>query len=214
MTQQNTLFDCLSDAGIGRPIQVEARCRLFSQGEKAETLYVLQNGRVKLAALTGSGKQVIVDICRPGDLIGEESVIRPHTHRTTAMTMEPCSCLVVHGLSMLRALHDRPDLLDAFLMHVLRRSIRLQGDIASDRAHSADRRLARILLKLAGSQRRNPDGLLPKVSHEELAEMVGTTRPRITQFLAKMKETGYILNQRPLRVDRKGLEFLLNDGSA
>jgi CRP/FNR family cyclic AMP-dependent transcriptional regulator len=203
------LFGLLSNAAIGRLVQLPRKRCLFAQGDKADSLYVLQQGRVKVSSVLSNGKQAIVNICVSGDLTGEECMLGAKTRNTTAIVMESCSCLRIHRIPMLSALHSNPDLLDCFIRHLLRRNLRLQGDIASDRSQSAEHRLARVLLLLAGSERANPEGLLPKMSHEELAEMVGTTRPRITQFMVRMKETGHIRKQGNIRVDRKLLCVLL-----
>jgi CRP/FNR family cyclic AMP-dependent transcriptional regulator len=204
------LLEILHNSAIGRPIETTRDRCLFTQGERGETVYVLQTGRVKLSSISSSGKQVIVTICNPGDLVGEECLVGCTSRRTSATPMESGCCYVVHRVSMLNALHENPDLLDHFIKNILRRVLRLQGDLASDRLQPAKQRLARVLLHLAGSERVNPEGLLPKISHEELAEMVGTTRPRVTQFMVKMKETGYIVAEGPMRVDRKRLGLLLD----
>jgi CRP/FNR family cyclic AMP-dependent transcriptional regulator len=204
------LFGLLSNAAIGRIVQLPRKRCLFVQGDKANFLYVVQQGRVKVSSVLSNGKQTIVNICASGDLTGEECMLGAKTRNTTAIVMESCSCLKIHRIPMLSALHSNPDLLDCFITYLLRRNVRLQGDIASDRWQSAEHRLARVLLLLAGSEGANPEGLLPKMSHEELAEMVGTTRSRITQFMVKMKAIGYIRKQGNIRVDRKLLCILLN----
>jgi CRP/FNR family cyclic AMP-dependent transcriptional regulator len=204
------LLESVHNSAIGRPIEtIRNRC-LFTQGETNEVVYALQTGRVKLSSILSDGKQVIVTICNPGDLVGEECLVGCTNRRTTATAMESGCCYVIYRVSMLKALHENPILLDHFIKHTLGSILRLQDDVTSDRSQPAKAPSARVLLHLAGSERANPEGLLPKISYEELAEMVGTTRPRVTQFLVKMKETGYIVSQGPMRVDRKRLCLLID----
>jgi CRP-like cAMP-binding protein len=187
-----TLFKNISDhshvMSVGRDETI------FSQGDRADSVYFVQSGSVKMSVVSYAGKEGVLAIIGPHGFLGEESLTEQSLRTHTATAMEPSTVLQVEKRSMVRALHAQSDLAEGFMAFLLKRSINLEADLADQLSNDSEKRLARVLLKLAqiSEQAAVPDSTIPRLSHETLAEMVGTTRSRITHFMNKFRKEGLI----------------------
>jgi CRP/FNR family cyclic AMP-dependent transcriptional regulator len=167
---------------------------IFSQGDCADSVYFVQSGSVKMSVVSYAGKEGVLAIIGPHGFFGEESLTEQSLRTHTATAMEPSTVLQVEKRSMVRALHAQSDLSEVFMAFLLKRSINLEEDLADQLFNQSEKRLARVLLKLAqiSEQAAVSDVTIPRLSHETLAEMVGTTRSRITHFMNKFRKEGLI----------------------
>ena len=168
--------------------------RICSEGEKADAIYFIQIGKVKITVLSATGKEAVLSLLGPGDFFGEGCLAGQSLRVDAAATLESSSIFRVEKAAMQRALHDRPELCEKFMAALLIRNVRLKEDLSDQFFNHSERRLARVLVKLArlGQNGTMPDVKLTRISHEALAEMVGTTRSRITQFMNKFRKNGFI----------------------
>jgi CRP-like cAMP-binding protein len=168
--------------------------KIFSQGDLADAIYFVQTGRVKVSVVSSAGKEAVLAILGPDDFFGEDCLVGQSVRISTATTVEPSSVLQVQKRTMLRALHAQPELSEKFTTSLLKRAIGLEEDLCDQLFNHSEKRLARALLKLARMREYQvvPDAAMPTLSHETLAEMVGTTRSRITYFMNKFRKMGLI----------------------
>jgi CRP/FNR family cyclic AMP-dependent transcriptional regulator len=168
--------------------------KIFSQGDPAAAIYFVQTGRVKISVLSSAGKEAVLAIMGSDDFFGEECLVGQSLRMNSAMALEPSSVFQVQKRAMLRALHGQPELSERFTTHLLQRAIDLEEDLCDQHFNHSEKRLARLLLKLARLSEYQvvPDAAVPTLSHETLAEMVGTTRARITYFMNKFRKMGLI----------------------
>ena len=202
----------LTTAGTGRKMMSFSNGQtIYAQGSAADTLFVVQAGTVKLSVKSQAGKEAILDILGEGDLVGKDSVAGQPSRTTSASAMTDCTLLRIEKQAMLLVLAKQAKLANMFWAYVLARYIRYQQDLVDQHCNSSEKRLARILLLLA-----HFDGLgatestIPKVSHETLAEMVGTTRSRISFFMNRFRGSGFIYYENKgnlLRVHRALFAF-------
>jgi CRP/FNR family cyclic AMP-dependent transcriptional regulator len=162
---------------------------IFSQGDRAEAIYFVQAGRVKVSVASSGGKEAVLAILGPHDFFGAGSLVSQSLRMSTATALEPAIVFQVERRAMLRALHSQPDLSELFMVSLLRRNIDLEEDVCDQLFNHSEKRLARVLLKLARLHEYEgaADATIPRLSHKTLAEMVGTTRSRITHFMNKFK---------------------------
>jgi CRP/FNR family cyclic AMP-dependent transcriptional regulator len=167
---------------------------IFSQGDRADDIYFIETGRVKVSVVSPGGKEAVLVMLGPHSFFGEGALVGQSLRVSTATTLEPATVLRVEKRAMLRALHAQPDLSERFMASLLRRNIDLEEDLCDQLFNHSEKRLARVLLKLARLRQPEaiPDVTLPTLSHETLAEMVGTTRSRITYFMNKFRKLGLI----------------------
>jgi CRP-like cAMP-binding protein len=164
---------------------------VFSQGDPAATVCFMKAGRVKVSVVSSAGKEAVLDILGPGDFFGEECLIDQSERTSTVTAIEPSLILEVHKSAMLRDLHRQSKLTETFTISLLQRTVALTEDLCDHILNDSEKRLARVLLKLARKSEAGPDAI-PALSHETLAEMVGTTRARITHFMNKFRRSGLI----------------------
>ena len=168
--------------------------KIFSQGDPADSIYFIQNGRIKVTVVSAAGKEAVLAMPGPHDFFGEGALVKQSLRVSSAVTLEPSTVFRVEKRAMIRSLHDQPELSEKFMASLLTRNIDLEEDLCDQLFNHSEKRLARVLLKLA--RLRGPDLLLdatvPVLSHETLAEMVGTTRSRITHFMNKFRTMGLI----------------------
>jgi CRP-like cAMP-binding protein len=175
-------------------VRLRKSAKLFSQGEQAEAIYFIQNGRVQITVVSAQGKTAILDTLGPRDFLGEGCLVGDSVRTSTATALEPSTVFrIVKGV-MLKALHAQPKLSDQFMTSLLARNVNLEEDLCDQLFNHTERRLARVLLNISHFSRHDklPDRKLPKFTHKMLAEIVGTTRPRITSFLNKFRKLGLI----------------------
>jgi CRP-like cAMP-binding protein len=196
----------------------EARYRrnqvLYSQGDPADSVFYLQAGRLKMAVASPGGREAVVGILQPGDFCGEECLSGRQLRVATAATLTECVLVQLEKGSVLRALQQDPAFLQLFTSHLMTRSIRMQEDMVDQLLNSTERRLARILLILAGCGKEGqPEQVIPKISQETLAEMIGTSRTHVNFFMNKFRHLGFIEYNGDIKVHRSLLTMLLHDGS-
>ena len=168
--------------------------KIYSQGEPADSIYFIQSGRVKIAVVSVSGKEAVLAMPGPHDFFGEGSLVKQSLRVSTAVTLEPSAVFRIEKRAMIRALHEQSELSEKFMASLLARNIDLEEDLCDQLFNHSEKRLARVLLKLARLRESDfvSDTSVPVLSHETLAEMVGTTRARITHFMNKFRTMGLI----------------------
>ena len=177
-----------------RSIAFQADKKIFSQGDRADAIYFLQAGRVKISVVSSAGREAVLALLEPHTFFGEGALVGQSLRMSTATALEPATALRVETKAMLRALHARIDLSETFMASLLKRNIDLEEDLCDQLFNHSEKRLARVLLKLSRLREHAvaSDAAIPMVSHETLAEMVGTTRSRITFFMNKFRKMGLI----------------------
>jgi CRP-like cAMP-binding protein len=188
---------------------------IFSQGDPADTVLYIQQGSVKLSVLSRAGKEAVVGMLGTGDFFGEGALAGQPLRLSTAIAAAPSRILVVPKKQMIRLLHQQPQLSDRFITYMLARNSRLEEDLVDQLFNASEKRLARTLLLLARYGK--PDGpvrILPKVSQEVLAEMVGTTRSRVNFFMNKFRKLGFIEYNGGLKVHEALMSVVLHDPSS
>jgi CRP-like cAMP-binding protein len=166
---------------------------IFRQGEPADALFYLRKGQVKLAVTSLQGKEAIVAILGAGEFFGEGCLAGQALHVSTAVAVTDCTLARIEKARMARMLHEQHDISELFVTHLLSRNIRYEEDLVDQLFNSSEKRLARILLLLAhfGKDGRSED-VLPRINQENLAQMVGTTRSRVSHFMNKFKKLGFV----------------------
>ena len=184
----------LESGGIsGRVVQHRSGAVIYSQGDPCDSVLYIQKGGVKLRVNSHAGKEAIVAMLGPGDFFGEGARAGQPLRLATAVATSVSAILVVEKQQMIRLLHEQHALSDRFLAHVLARNVRVEADLVDQLFNSSEKRLARTLLLLARYGKQEiPHRVLPKISQEMLAEMVGTTRSRVNFFMNKFKKLGFI----------------------
>ena len=203
----------LDSAGLGRKVaKFEAKETVFGQGDPATNVMYIQEGGVKLSVVNETGKEAVVAILGPGDFFGEGCLASQSICMATATTVAPTAVLVIEKDEMIRALHAEHAFSDRFITYMLARNIRIEEDLVDQLFNSSEKRLARTLLLLArfGSQSQ-PQKVLPKVSQEMLAEMIGTTRSRVNFFMNKFRKLGFIQYNGEIHVNNSLLSVVLHD---
>ena len=206
----------LSSAGLGRRlVRLSAKQDFFLQGNPADCVFYLQTGRAKLTVVSESGKEATITLLAPGDFVGEESIVNvPGLRLATATAITACTALKIDRDEMIRVMHDEHGFSDLFLKFLLSRAMRTQADLVDQLFNSSEKRLARILLLMAEfGQPGEPESLIPKISQETLAEMIGTTRSRVSFFMNRFREHGFIEYNGRIRVHKSLLNVILHDQS-
>lgn len=215
MARQRRAFNpktFLTTVGTGRTmISLRKGQTIYAQADSADALFVIQKGRVKLTVRSPTGKEATFDILGERDFVGKDSIAGQSLRTASATALTDCSLLRIDRKVMLLALTRQVKLANVFWAYVLARNIRYQQDLVDQHCNPSEKRLARILLLLAHFDGHGaPETTVPKISHETLAEMVGTTRSRICFFMNKFKESGFIYYEHKgklLRVHRTLLAF-------
>jgi CRP-like cAMP-binding protein len=204
----------LTCAGLGRhAVQLKKNELFFSQGDPADSVFYIQTGHAKLTVVSSSGKEATIAMLGDGDFIGEESLasiggLRMAT--TTAVTA--CKGLKIERAAMVRVMHEEHEFSDHFLKFLLARSMRTQADLIDQLFNSSEKRLARILLLMAEfGKPGEPETLIPPVTQETLAEMIGTTRSRVSFFMNRFRKLGFIEYNGRIRVHKSLLNVVLHD---
>jgi CRP/FNR family transcriptional regulator, cyclic AMP receptor protein len=185
---------------------------VFSQGDRADAVFFLQQGKVKLSVLSRQGKQAVVALLGPGDFFGEGCLAGQPLRMATATAMTDASVVRVPKPTMIRVLHRDAAFAEVFTTYLLSRNIRMEEDLVDQLFNSSEKRLARILLLLANfGKEGRPEPVVPKISQETLAEMVGTTRSRISHFMNKFRKLGFVEYNGRLEVHSSLLHVVLHD---
>ena len=203
----------LASAGLGRIVSTFQKKQIvFTQGDPAKSVMYIQEGGVKLTVVSPTGKEAVVGILGPGDFLGQGCLAGQSVCMATATAIAVTTVLVIEKDEMIRALHKEHDLSDRFIAYVLGRNIRVEEDLVDQLFNSSEKRLARALLMLARyGKQDHPQKLLPKISHELLAEMIGTTRPRVSFFMNKFRKMGLIEYSGGIHVNSSLMSVVLHD---
>ena len=207
----------LSQAGLGRTIvQLKPKQAFFSQGDPADSVFYLQKGRAKLTVVSKAGKEATITLLNVDDFIGEESIAAVSGLRlATATTITNCVALRIERHQMLRVMHDEQAFSGLFISFLLMRSMRVQADLVDQLFNSSEKRLARILLLMAEVGKTEiPETLIPHITQETLAEMIGTTRSRVSFFMNRFRKLGFIEYNGRIRVHKSLLNVVLHDQSS
>jgi CRP-like cAMP-binding protein len=203
----------LDTAGAARRVVEFRRAdSIFSQGDRADTVMYIQKGGVKFSVVNGSGKEAVVAMFGPRDFFGEGCLAGQTVRMGSATAVTATTVLVIEKNELLRVLHAEHEFSDHFIGYVLAHNIRVEEDLIDQLFNSCEKRLARTLLLLAHYAKRDrPDHILPKVSQETLAEMIGTTRPRVNFFMNKFRKLGFIEYKGNIKVNKALLKVVLDD---
>ena len=204
----------LESTGVGKRVITYARREvIFSQGDPCDSVMYVQRGGVQLSVISHAGKEAIVATLRRGDFLGEGALAGHPVRLETATATQPSAVLVVPKRQMIRLLHSHHAFSDRFIAHMLARNARLEADLVDQLFNPSEKRLARTLLLLARYGNNNkPQRVLPTVSQETLAEMIGTTRSRVNFFLNKFRKLGFIgYDARGLTINPSLLTIVVHD---
>jgi len=182
--------DFLSKANGGRrKVDCSENAVVFSQGDLADAIFYIQKGKVKLTVNSKQGKEAIVAILGVGDFFGEGCLAGQPLRMGTAVCMSECSIMRLEKADVIRALHEQPSFSEVFVAHLLSRNIRIEEDLVDQLFNSSEKRLARVLLLLANfGKEGTPQTVIPKISQETLAGMIGTTRSRVSFFMNRFRK--------------------------
>ncbi len=203
----------LDSAGLGRRVvKYLQKETVFGQGDLAKHVMYIQEGSVKLTVVNEDGKEAVVAVLGPGDFLGEGCLAGQSICMATATAIAATTLLVIEKHQMIRVLHAEHEFSDRFIAHMLARNIRVEEDLIDQLFNSSEKRLARTLLLLAryGAEGQ-PQKVLPKVSQEMLAEMIGTTRSRVNFFMNKFRKLGFIKYNGEIQVNNSLLSIVLHD---
>ena len=204
----------LAHAGLGRRIvQIKPKRVFFAQGNPADSVFYLQKGRAKLTVVSKTGKEATITLLSAGDFVGEEAIAAVvGLHMATATAITACTALKIDRKEMLRVMHEEHTFSDLFLSFLLARSMRIQADLVDQLFNSSEKRLARILLLMAEfGKSGEPETLIPQITQETLAEMIGTTRSRVSFFMNRFRKLGFIEYNGRIRVNKSLLNVVLHD---
>jgi CRP/FNR family transcriptional regulator, cyclic AMP receptor protein len=203
----------LAKAGKGKTIAAYRKGNpVFAQAEVADAIFYIQKGKVKLTVISNNGKEAVIAILGPGDFFGEGCLAGQQVRMSTAVAMSDCSIMRLEKVDAVRVLHEEPAFSELFLKYLLSRNIRIEEDLVDQLFNSSEKRLARVLLLLANfGKEGKPEAVIPKMSQETLAEIVGTTRSRVSFFMNKFRKLGFIKYNGKLGVHSSLLNVVLHD---
>jgi CRP/FNR family transcriptional regulator, cyclic AMP receptor protein len=203
----------LESAGLGKRVVTYARrAVIFAQGDPCDSVLYVRKGVVQLSVLSQAGREAVVAILGPGDFLGEGALAGHLVRLETAIATVATEVLVVPKQQMVRLLHSQHEFSDRFIAHMLLRNSRLEADLVDQLFNSSEKRLARTLLLLARYGRGDaPVRVVPKISQETLAEMIGTTRSRVNFFLNKFRKLGFIEYNGELKINSSLLSVVIHD---
>ncbi len=203
----------LTQVGSGKTSLTSPKNRvLFSQGDTADAVFYILKGQVKLSVVSEQGKEAIVGIVETGGFFGEGCLAGQRVCMATATAMEDSSLLRIDKLAMIKVLHDEPAFSTLFMEYLLARNIRIQEDLVDQLFNSSEKRLARLLLLMAHfGKEGKPEAVIAKISQETLAEMIGTTRSRVSFFMNRFRKLGFIEYNGGLHVHSSLLNVVLHD---
>ncbi|HEU4521752.1 MAG TPA: Crp/Fnr family transcriptional regulator [Thermoanaerobaculia bacterium] len=203
----------LKQTGVGRTVtELKKNEALFSQGDDADAVFYIQKGTVKLTVLSPRGKEATLALLPSGNFVGEQCVAAGEKTRTcTATAIIRTTALRIEKSEMIRVLHEEHAFADVFVSFLLDRNARIQEDLVDQLFNSSEKRLARVLLLLAHFGKDKPETVVPKISQEVLAEMVGTTRSRVNFFMNRFRKLGFIEYNGGLEVHSSLLNVILHD---
>jgi CRP/FNR family transcriptional regulator, cyclic AMP receptor protein len=192
-------------------LEYRKRKTVFAQGDSADAVFYVQKGRVKLSVASAQGKEAVIAIMGPGDFLGEGCLAGQPLRLATATSLTECSLVRVEKKAVVQLLHTQSAFSEFFISYLLGRNLRIQEDLIDQLSNSSEKRLARLLLLLANfGKDGKSEPVIPKISQETLAEMVGTTRSRVNHFMNKFRKLGFIKYDRGLEVHSSLLTVVLH----
>jgi CRP-like cAMP-binding protein len=206
--------DFLANSGLGRTmVELKPKETFFCQGDSADSVFYLQKGRVKVTVVSKNGKQATITLLSAADFVGEESLAAIAGLRlATATAVTACMALRIGRAEMIRVMHEEPAFADIFLKFLLERSMRTQADLIDQLFNSSEKRLARILLLMAEfGKPGKPETFIPLITQETLADMIGTTRSRVSFFMNRFRKLGFISYNGRIQVHKSLLNVVLLD---
>jgi CRP/FNR family cyclic AMP-dependent transcriptional regulator len=204
----------LAKAGLGRRVvELHPREAFFSQGDPADSVFYLQKGRARLTVVSQAGKEATITLLVPRDFVGEEALAAgPGLRLASATAITACTALKIGREEMVRVMHEEHEFSDLFLKFLLARSMRTQADLVDQLFNSSEKRLARLLLLMAEfGKPGEPETLIPRISQETLAEMIGSTRSRVSFFMNRFRKLGFVEYNGRIRVHKSLLNVILHD---
>jgi CRP-like cAMP-binding protein len=203
----------LNKANRGRTVaEYRANERVFVQGETANAIFYIKKGEIKLTVLSKQGKEAVVAILRSGDFFGEGCLAGQPLRMASAVAMSECSVMKVEKAVVLRLLHEEPSFAELFMAHLLSRNIKIEEDLVDQLFNSSEKRLALVILLLANfGKEGSPQTVIPKISQETLAEIIGTTRSRVSFFMNRFRKLGFVHYNGGLEVHSSLLNIVLHD---
>ena len=204
----------LSHSGVGRTIiTISKKRKIFSQGDVGDAVFYIQKGRAKLSVVSRQGKEATISLFGPGDFVGEDSIAGVQALRMASATaLTSCTVLRIERKEMMRVIHEEHIFSDVFVAYLLARNTRIQEDLIDQLFNSSEKRLARKLLLLANfGKEGKPEAVIPKISQEMLAEMIGATRSRVSFFMNRFRKLGFIEYNGSLRIHSSLLNVVLHD---
>ncbi len=186
--------------------------RIFVQGELATSIFYIKAGKIKLTVVSKQGKEAVVAILKDGDFFGEGCLAGQPVRMATATAISECLVMKLEKASVVRLLHQEPSFSELFVAHLLSRNIKIEEDLVDQLFNSSEKRLARVLLLLANfGKEGTPQTVIPKMSQETLAEIIGTTRSRVSFFMNRFRKLGFIDYNGRLEVHSSLLNVVLHD---
>jgi CRP-like cAMP-binding protein len=211
-TQRFVLKTFLASAGDGRTVvELQEGQTLFSQGDPADAVFHILNGKTRLTVLSRQGKEATIATLGPGDFLGEGCLAGQRFRMATAMAVTAGSIMRLEKNSIIRLLHDQPVFSELFMSYVLSRNVRIEEDLVDQLFNSSEKRLARTLLLLAHVGKEEAKTVVPRISQETLAGMIGTTRARVSLFMNRFRQLGFIEYNGELHVHSSLLNIILHD---
>jgi CRP-like cAMP-binding protein len=206
----------LSQAGPGKALlKFDKNQHVYEQGDVSDTVSYLQKGRIKVTVLSDHGKEAVVGILAPGQFFGEGCLNGQKLRISTTTAMEHCVVITIAQTAMVTALHDEPSFSELFMAYLLTRNSRIEEDLIDQLFNSSERRLARLLLLLANfGKETTPQPITPNISQEMLAEMIGTTRSRVSFFMNKFRKLGFISYNGHIEINSSLMSAVLHDKPA
>jgi CRP-like cAMP-binding protein len=203
----------LSKVGTGRTLGDHRTNQvIFSQGDAADSIFYIHKGKIKLTVVSSRGKEAVIAILGAGDFFGEGCLAGQIRRMSTATAMSLASVTRLEKVAAIRVLHEEPAFAELFLQHLLARSIRIEEDLVDQLFNSSEKRLARVLLLLANfGKESKPETAIAKISQQTLAEIVGTTRSRVSYFMNKFRKMGFVAYNGRLQVHSSLLSVVLHD---
>jgi CRP/FNR family transcriptional regulator, cyclic AMP receptor protein len=215
-SEANPSFDpkvFLAKADGGRSISKYRKNQIvFSQGDPADSAFYIQDGKVKITVISRQGKEAVVAVLGPDEFCGEGCLAGQPRRMASATAMTECAIMRLEKAAIIRVLHEEPAFSEMFVAHLLARTTRIEADLVDQLFNSSEKRLARALLLLANfGKEGRPEPIIARVSQETLAEMIGTTRSRVSHFMNKFRQLGFIDYNGHIEVHSSLLNVVLND---
>ena|SRR6202167_4166945 len=204
----------LAKVGLGRKVVNLKKGEVaYAQGDAADALFYVTSGQLRVSVTSSNGKEATLALAGAGEFVGESCMVSSHPFQlATATAMDDCALLRISKVEMVRVLHEDQKLSDMFVAFLLARNARIQADLVDQLFNSSEKRLARILLLLAQfGKESKPETVIPKISQEVLAEMIGTTRSRVSFFMNRFRKLGFIEYDGEIRVHNTLLNIFLQE---